>query len=232
MVCVHGSSCLLSGRYTPLPGAGIFPCHTVMWAAFQDLCVHQQHFQGVSAPSPATQVISRGSDHLPSPCNYSDPSLLVGIVRRESVREPCFAVTELVSELRWYGEEFRCILIGLGGLKRSCACLQPVSVNPCVLEEQPQPWGALQPTALGCLHCTSPKALLLLQWVFLMLAFGGCKTRFHIQEGAEVQQCSVSLSTDGDVHWEQPAWQGGGQLEFPEVLFHRAKLHPDEQFVG
>lgn len=109
--------------------------------------------------SPVTEAIRRGPDTLPSPRNYPDPSLPVGIVRRESVREPCFPVTELVSELRWYGEEFRCILIGLGGLKRSCACLQPVSVTPCVLEEQPQPWGALQHS----IHSTSPEALLLLQ---------------------------------------------------------------------
>lgn len=111
------------------------------------------------SPSPATEAISRGSDNLPSPCNYSDPSLHVGTVRRESVMEPCFPVTGLLSELRWCGEEFRCILTGLGDLKKSCACLQPVSVHPCVLEEQPQPWAALQHS----IHCTSPKALLLLQ---------------------------------------------------------------------
>lgn len=84
-----------------------------------------------------------------------------------------------------------------------------------MLEEQLQPWDALQHS----IHCPSPKALLLFQWVFLTLGFGGCRTRFHIQEGAEGQQCSgalcVSLSADGDVDWSSlEAASGDGSWNF------------------
>lgn len=214
MVCVHSSSCLLSGRYT-WPRCRHFPL------PYRDVCrisvslCTPAAFPRCLCLSPATEAISRDSDNLPSPCNYSDPSLPVGIRRKESVREPCCPVTELVSELRWHGEEFRCILIGLGGLKRSCVCLLPVSVEPCVLEEQPQPWGALQHT----IHCTSPKNLLLLQWIFLMLLFGVCKSLFHIQEGAEGQQCSGAVCPClQKVTWtgsSQPG-SGDGNLNFQQ----------------
>lgn len=92
-----------------------------------------------------------------------------------------------------------------------------MSVDLCVLEEQPQPWGALQHSK----HCPSPKALLSFQWVFLTLVFGGCKTHFHIQEGAEGQRCSgalcVSVSADGDVDWSSlEAASGDGNLNFQQ----------------
>lgn len=123
-----------------------------------------------------------------------------------------------------------------GGLKRSCACLQPVSVNPCMLEEQLQPWGALQHS----IHCTTPKTLLLFQWVFLMLVFGGCKTCFHMQRGAEGQQCpccsvcpclqmvmwtgsSQPSSGDGNLNFQQYCSTGQNYILMTDLLDKQGK---------